>query len=99
MSKFSIVKQAAGLIAGISTSIVVQVAVKSYLPVDAKIITKVAFKIGGYALSGVANAAANNYVQKEIQSIADGFQQVKDEVDDTVEAIRADGTVIHKNNN
>lgn len=98
MSKLSILKTAAGLVAGVSSSIVVQVAVKSYLPVDAKLITRVAFKVGGYTLGSIANAAANNHVQKEIQDLADGFAKGKQIADENVEAFRADGTVILKNN-
>lgn len=101
MSKLSIAKTAAGLITGIATSVVVQTAVKSYLPVDAKLLTRISFKVGGMALGGMANAAANTYIQREIQDVVDGFtvgKNLAEDENDNVKVIRADGTIIHDNN-
>ena len=69
MDTKKVLKNSLIFVASVGTTAVVAAAIKSYTPVDPKLLTKIAFPVGAFVLTGIAANAAGSYVETEFDKL------------------------------
>ena len=88
MKKREMIKGVLGFGAGIGSGMIVTNIVRSTTPVGAGKIYKGFVLLGGYALGGMASDNAEEWMGKQVDALADGWDKIRGAVKEAKEEIK-----------
>ena len=88
MNIVPLIKTVAGLVTSVSAGAVIGNAIKATTPADLKRMQKIAVGFGGVILAAAAGELAGNYVEEQVQTVADNVMAARGRFSPTAEAAK-----------